>query len=401
MSNKRLLTICNYITDDGYTQFKKNRTGYGYVVGDIVKGLAKEFDERVYCYSGNYKSFEYEGCQAIDNRMTSLLKATRIEDIFAASWFVFKHFRFKKESLRVAFSYLARGKLSSLMKKSDAIHVHGSTPNLIPLIALSLKLEKRTIVTLHGLNSFSEYTKASTFIRKAEKKLLKMVTENKHLSITVLTPAAKEVLVEHIGEGFSQRVSVIPNFLNSHFFDSGDKSCKSGIKSVVYVGNLSEQKNQKSLLNTIIQNKRYYLGKVKFIFIGEICGDFSSGIAFSNNYPELVEFTGHISREKVIEYYAQSELTVLLSKAEGFGMSIIEGFCFGNPCLINSKMEIASLFDNEKFVIKVDDINDTKEVHHRLQEALNDEFSSDEIKLSARSYSAESILAKYERAINY
>jgi glycosyltransferase involved in cell wall biosynthesis len=391
----KVFTICNYVTDDDYEQFSRNKTGYGYVVGNIICGLSSIVETAVFTYSGNYNSFSYMGAEIRSNRFFDVLSKTRPLDVWRAIRFLCKQIKHKKEALRVVYSYLALGYLKRESKDFDTIHVHGCTPNLIPFIKLAVESGKNTLVTLHGLNSFSTETKASLLTRNSERLLLKLVCVYPNLSISVLTPKAKEIIVNHADIDISGKIFVIPNLLKSDFnFPNGGKD-NAGTKLVLYIGNLSEQKNQKALLNVIIKNWEYYKGKVKFLFIGEICGDFNFEVDFFKNKNDLVEFAGHIPRIELKKIYSRAHLIVLLSKVEGFGMSIIEGFAAGVPVLINKEMEIYSLIGQKEYVFSVSDIDDVLQVENKLKEALSAKVDSDTISEFSKEFNSQSIIHKY------
>lgn len=393
----KLLTISNYISDDSTPQFRRNKTGYGYIVRDIVCELSLLYDVSLFTYSGNYKFFRYKNIKVLGNEIFSCLRRSRFIDYVEGVNFLVRHRRYKKEALRVFYSYLTRGYLQREIKNNDVIHIHGCTPNLIPYVELSLNENKNTLVTLHGLNSFSNETKASDFVRKSEKKLLSLLKGNENLKISVLTPAAKELICNHLDLDMSNnQITIIPNFIES----DKKKKLENKIdintpKLILYVGNLSEQKNQKALLKTIACNLEKYKGRFKFLFIGEICDDFRREVDFFRDKIDLVEFTGHVPREEMERYYTCCSLVVLLSKVEGFGLSIIEGFSFGVPCLINRDMEISSLLDENDFIHRIDDVNNTSKVHEALEKALSEGIDKDKIISYSKRFEIKNVINNY------
>ena len=392
---KKLLTICNYITDDQFSQLTKNTTGYGYIVGDIVNGLSCKFKSTVYTYSGNFKAFKYGKSNVSNNQIKIGIANARLIDFYDSLKYLVKKLKHKKEALRVVYSYLSRGYLSKIIEANDIVHIHGCTPNLIPYIELSIGLGKKTVVTLHGLNSFSGETKATSLVRESEKGLLILLKTSRNLTLSVLTPAAKNIICKYIGEESRDKISVIPNFINSNFAPQRLERRKSLEKLVLYVGNLSIQKNQKSLLKVLRRSWKDYQGQVKFVFIGEVCDNFDEEFQFFKDKVDVVEFTGHMHRESLVDYYRKASLVVLLSKVEGFGMSIIEGFSAGVPCLINREMEISSLLEDESFITRVDNINDSKEVEAKLGFALACDTDCEEIQAYSKKYTSGAAIAAY------
>ncbi len=400
MKKLKVLTICNYLTDDDYLQFSRNKTGYGYVVSDIVSELSLVADVSVFTYSGRYKGFFYHKARILGNRIVDIVLQLSAFDVFKGAIFYLKHFTYGREALRVFYSFLSCGYVKHEIKKVDTIHVHGCTPNLIPFIKLSLNSGKRTLVTLHGLNSYSLETKASPLIKKSERRLLSMLGMYSNLYISVLTPRAKDIIVSSFGELVAHKILVIPNFIKSVFSKGELSKMENDRQLVLYVGNLSKQKNQKALLYAIKKNWSSYKGKVKFLFIGDICDRFDDEIEFFSDKKDLVEFTGHIPREQLNQLYSKANLVVLLSKVEGFGMSIIEGFAAGTPVLISEKMEIFSLIGECSFVYAVSNINDVFEIGNKLSEALTCQIDANQILEYVDRYKSSIIIDKYLQALN-
>ncbi|NMQ07932.1 glycosyltransferase [Candidatus Accumulibacter phosphatis] len=106
-------------------------------------------------------------------------------------------------------------------------------------------------------------------------------------------------------------------------------------------------------------------------FCGEVC-DASVDIYKTNDLLKgVVEFHGHVPRANLNQYYLRASLVVLLSKVEGFGMSVIEALAYGVPVLINGKMEIASMLEESDCVTLINDVNNTKEIIDKLLQAVD------------------------------
>lgn len=101
----------------------------------------------------------------------------------------------------------------------------------------------------------------------------------------------------------------------------------------LFVGNISSNKNQFQVIEAYEKIPAENKINIKVIFVGG--GNYLSlkdqikkrGV--ENNLIVI----GPVEREKLHEYYNLCDATILTSKSEGFGLSIIEGFSHGKPCL--------------------------------------------------------------------
>ncbi len=401
---KKILTVANYLTDDSIECFRRNKSGYGYVVADIVCGLSASHEVAVLLFSGSHKEFVYNKCRILDNRVLTVLAHVKVLDILGAlkELICFKWLNY--EIARIVYSRLAMGYVRNVVRSFGVVHVHGCTPNLIPHIKTALNEGVRVVVTLHGLNSFSSFTKASDLTKKSEREIFGLAKSFQNLHITVLTPAAKEMILPWVGKARSQ-VHVIPNFLREAGFPAKYKAngavsrCNDGKRVVLYVGNVSKQKNQESFLRAILENHDDLVGDYRFIFVGELCYELSlEGLEHAIT-EGFIDFRGHIARREVQDLYRKADLTVLLSRAEGFGMSVIEGFYYGVPALISKNIEISSLIGDKDFITYVQNETDSSEIFDALLMALGKEIDLQSLYEYSVNFSEKAALSKYESVL--
>ncbi len=376
----------------------RNQTGYGYLVRDISCAIAKNIPAKIFTYSGMHPETKICDLCVLENRPWKIVFKFKVIDLWDSLKYLYQVKSFSRDSLRVVYSYLVRGYLRSELQSTDVIHIHGQTPNLLPFIKLCLDSKKKVVVTLHGLNSFSKYTKASQFIRNSEIELLSFFQEYKNLNLTVLTPMAKQLIVDKFGVNIQKKIKVIPNFLSNKFIQDHKKFIPVRVKkiTIVYIGNISQQKNQEALLKTILKFYNYWkYNDYQFIFVGEITYKLNLKGLDKAVKEGVVVFTGIVSRNEVYKYYSMASLVVLLSKAEGFGLSIIEGFLYGVPALISSNIEIASIVGSKRFVYTVDEWNNLDEIFNKIHAVLDSRFDPKEIISYAKSFFEDIIIKQY------
>jgi len=393
----RVLSVANYATEDNVRVLSRNKTGYGYVVQDILAAMSKRYDVTFYSYSGNYAAFAFSGVRYLESRVVAtLVRSPKLDATWSALKFIAETRSISREVLRVCYAYYARDYIKDYISRADIIHVHGCSPNLYPVWEMAKNSDKGVVVTLHGLNSFSEHSKASLMTKECEKRFLGDFVQSRNVQLTVLTDATKEILVKYCGPSVADKIHVIPNFLTDNFFLSNSKKVESNKCNILYVGNISKQKNQVALLQAVAEHRERIGDQFKFVFCGKVC-DTSVDIYKTTDVLEgIVEFHGHVPRANLDQYYLRASLVVLLSKVEGFGMSVIEALAYGVPVLINSKMEIASMLPDSDCVTLIDDVNNTKEIIDKLFQALGKNCERKEVKRCSLRFSEASVLQLYD-----
>lgn len=98
------------------------------------------------------------------------------------------------------------------------------------------------------------------------------------------------------------------------------------------IGNISEHKNQKMLVDAYMILDENIKNKLLMIFIGNNAEELS-GYAAKNNLNGVL-FTGVIPKQEVYEYLKVADLCLMASLEEGFGMPIVEGYSFGVPAIL-------------------------------------------------------------------
>ena len=106
-------------------------------------------------------------------------------------------------------------------------------------------------------------------------------------------------------------------------------------KVILYCGRFSPEKNVEQLLNAYekIQSPKSYLALVGD---GELRGEFQEIV--KSRGLESVKFFGFQNRIDIAKFYAVSDLLVLPSKRETWGIVVNEALCFGLPVIVSDKV---------------------------------------------------------------
>lgn len=169
-----------------------------------------------------------------------------------------------------------------------------------------------------------------------------------------------------------------------------------GAKILLYVGNISTNKNQAqmvrayNLLPKEVQNETYVL------FLGrnnESGYSLDSIINETGNSQHLV-LCGNIDKEDIASYYQQADGVALLSIAEGFGLSLIEGMHFGVPCMTFTDLDAFNDIYSETSVVAIPNRSD-QTVADCMQQLLLGKWNEKAIREYSKRFEASAMADNY------
>ncbi len=239
-------------------------------------------------------------------------------------------------------------------RKYDLIHSHDWLTAQAAL-ALRKKLGIPLTVTFHS----TEYDRTSNpwdFIVNLEKEALSGADK-----IITVSNRTKEQLVRMGGD--QNKIRVIYNAVDHEKFEirNGDGSGpyehrKKGKKIVLFLGRLSEQKGPVQFLYAA---KRVLEKYPNAVFLVAGTGDMLPlliNLAIQLGIMDDVIFLGYISDEDQSKIYAMSDLYVMPSTSEPFGITALEAMSAGVPVIISKTSGVGEIV---KSALRVDfwDIN--------------------------------------------
>lgn len=212
------------------------------------------------------------------------------------------------------------------IKHYDIIHVH-LFPSLywLALATLFLRHKTKLIVTEHNTEN-----------RRRSIPLLKYVDRyiyKKYDKIIAISKGVKENLQKHLGK-HHHTICTINNGINTKLFREAIPYSKNGLsipenaKIIVQVSSFTAQKDQDTLLKTLSLLPE----EVHLLLVGD--GPLKEGkeqFAIALKINHRVHFLGY--RTDIPQLLKTSDMSVLSSNYEGFGLAIVEGMASGNPCV--------------------------------------------------------------------
>jgi glycosyltransferase involved in cell wall biosynthesis len=185
------------------------------------------------------------------------------------------------------------------------------------------------ILTIHDLNFLEEKSekKAKKYLEKLQKNV------NKASALTCISAFTKNTLLQHINTK-NKAIYVIHNGVKLNYYDSHQKpTIPIKDKFLFSISVFKKKKNFESIVSMMKHLPEYQL---------VIAGNHET--KYGEKIKELIKklgleqqiiLTGKISDEDKYWYYKNCEAFLFPSKAEGFGMPIIEAMNLGKPVFLS------------------------------------------------------------------
>lgn len=286
-------------------------------------------------------------------------------------------------------------------EKLDILHVHYAMPHAIcAILARDIaEHDVKIVTTLHGTD---------ITVLGIDRSLTKMIKHGIEQSDAVtgvshsLVGQTKEML--HV----SKEIDVIYNFVDEleyHYKANKDLKAQYKIKEdekiIVHISNFRKVKRVQDVIYTF--EKVVKKVPVKLMLIGD--GPEYGEIHQLVNQLGLTEHVLFLGKQKnIAELLSISDLKLLLSEKESFGLVLLEAMACGVPCIGTNIGGIPEVIvDKENgFITNVGDIDAIAEKSIQLltDESLWSEFSGHAKEHVHKNFSAEKILNQYELTYN-
>lgn len=286
------------------------------------------------------------------------------------------------------------------------VHIHGCGFFTEIWMQVCRRLNQKFIVTLHGLNSFSDTVHLNAAGKQYERDFLQLVAKGE-IPITVISSGMKHIIEKTYGVKDCPNIKVV---CNSFSFDG---NLNSRIKDVIgggirelynippdgkillYVGNISVNKNQQQMVEAYALLPDYIRNKTWVLF----CGRPSQGGSFErtvkeSSFADHLVLCGNVPKETIADYYREADGVALLSVAEGFGLSLIEGMHFGVPCAMFKDMDAFEDIYDSCAVVPIEDRDNTS-VASAVERLLETSWDKKAIKEYAQKFNNDSMAKNY------
>ena len=390
-----IVTGCVYAQNCNRTSF----TGLDYVVGEIAEKVGEKCEVTVYTMTPYPESSRIRNAKIISYNPLKLIKYLSIKDFKNYISITLRFSDSVKSKIKNLRAYLVAKDIENYCqrKKIDIVHIQGATFASCIVAAAVAKCNIPILFTLHGLISFG--TPGITKLDKMSERALIKVLKKECCVFTTVSQGVKDIIC-NFQKMKKEKIIVVNNAVNFPDVDSHYNFLKhyniGSRKIIISVGSVSENKNQMQLIRAYEMLPKLYRERFVVFLVGK---DESLGIVPAyikeHNLEDSVFLCGFLKKEELREIYEAAEFNVMLSRSEGFGLSMIEASYFGIPTLTFKDLDAVKDIYRSDSMLLMDNRKDATVVSG-LIEMINSNWSSECIKKSAERFNTE-IYLEYTR----
>ena len=262
--------------------------------------------------------------------------------------------------------------------------------NNVPLIHYALPLilpAIRPVVVLHS-DDLRFYKTAALFSRR----IFRWVAPTVRLA---------QRCQDHLFAELKTRVRIIPHGVRTDNFYQNQTKTKFSERHIIFIGYLAENKGA-DLLPDIMQRLLDYFPKTKLILIG--VGPLRTQLEKRFREQKIIDrckFLGRVNHNEAAKQLRESDILLLPTRIEGFGLTIVEAMLSGTVPIVSRLKGITDniIHDNVTgFLVEPDDVKGFAEsIIYLLKNPERLKAMSDKTVFSAaKDYSASRMIDDYE-----
>lgn len=280
--------------------------------------------------------------------------------------------------------------MRKILKKVNLIHLNIFPANYLALLSI-IFCNSKIVITEHAIESKRKKYK---FFKVIDKYFL----YRKAKKVVAVSQICKKKLDDWL-EGVKD-IEVIYNGVNIEYFRNGISLRENFIpkitkkdKIICMVSRLHKDKDH----ITVIKALKKLPENIKCIFVGE--GPEREKIENLIKEMELKNRVFLVGDQKnVRDYLKTSDLGILSSKAEGFGLTLIETLASGRLIIGSNVSGISEILDEKELLFEYKNVNDlVQKIENILIKNKNVEYLEEKMKKKLELYTLERMLKKYEK----
>lgn len=253
-------------------------------------------------------------------------------------------------------------KIIPFLKKYDIVHVHLFPSLYWVAIAKMISLSKVKLI-------FTEHNTSNNRMNKFIWRLLDNCIYSKYSKITSITEEVQTAIKNHLQFRNRHLFSVIQNGVNLSSFEyltiQKYKNINEGEKIIiVQISSFRKQKDQRTLIKALT----FLPANVILNLVGDgklklDCENLAADLGLT----ERVNFLG--IRSDIPQLLVESDIVVLSSHYEGFGLAAVEGMAAGKPLIASDVPGLNSVVKGAGLLFPV---GDEKSLADQIQKILSD-----------------------------
>lgn len=388
----RILEVIGYTYDKRFPELAISKCGLSIVANDIVEGLSKNNEVYLLTHArtDGYE-LEYTICR---HTWKDFITNLTVLDVLHAVKAFFMESGTIKERIMKVYRMMDVGSFRKIVRtiRPDIIHIHGAGFDTRPYIEACMKNNWKFFLTLHG-DGYSIPETDRRLCKYEESVIRRMIS--KHWYISTVSSGTKRSLVRRLDIG-TEESNMIEVVLN------GTKRVKlmpkedHSERNIICVGNIKNNKNQVQVIEAISLMPKEYQRFVHLYLCGAVYDNIN--IADISNmclFPQNIHHLGFLTKEELDLVWQKSDINVVASKVEGFGLSIIEGFMRGIPTVTFSDLDAVIDLYSDKAMITVDS-RSADELAKGIMRAFEKKWDSREIVNWGERFNLDKTVEDYE-----
>lgn len=209
----KVLMLTPYVTINSRREFSRNKTGFGYMVYDIARSVAELATVDVLASDTRGKGFVQDGIKFLDRGFGLFLRHMLgcLSPLLVLR--LWKKYRMSRGAfVRLLYYWLISGYYLNTISRGgyDVVHIHGCSFATELWMELCRRCRQGYIVTLHGLNSFSDTVRMEKAGKQYERDFLQRVADGE-FPITVISSGMKRIIEQTYGKQECKNISVVCN----------------------------------------------------------------------------------------------------------------------------------------------------------------------------------------------
>lgn len=354
-----ILFLSHSIYNSEISEFTRNKTGLGMMVREIIENISS-LDEPYLLTHAIIKEGKMNNTNIISHTWKNIFCGFSLDYFLMGIHYSLKFKQKFKERLRYIYYYLDAGYIRSIIKKlkPDIVHIHGIRYTTKPYIDVCRELKVPFLVTLHGLIGLNDSVIVAQHEKRLEIDFLK-ISEKENIPITVISSGIKKRIMKKYGIRPAQNITVINNGTNSvkgdnYFINIRSKYNIEKSKIIILcIGNISIRKNQMQVVEAFHSLSVEWKEKIVVLFLGNP----SSSVQLEERINDLgykcqLICCGFVEEKDIPSYYNEADYNIVASLDEGFGLSIIESFMYGNPTVTFENLDaVPDLYDEKAMIL--------------------------------------------------
>lgn len=345
----RVLIATPYFYDPSHKEFTSTSSGFGYMVKDILDAVAKHDD--IFVFTHQFTDGYKDNYSVVKHNKLDVVKRLRLRDLISGIRDAIRNNEDINTRLHYLYYQINKGAFIRTICElnPEVVHIHGLTYQTKPFVEACNELKIKYIVTLHGLNGINETVILPDVEKIYEKDALTELNKN-GIPVTVIsTGILKKIKIIYKIDISNIRVILNGTNLQPHHFTGINREKF----EIVCIGSISFHKNQTQLIDSIINLDENYKKNMHISFFGTDSDNINLGKYIKDSgLEDIAEYKGFVPRNQLANVWKKADLNVVMSKEEGFGLSIIEGFMYGVPTASFSDLDaIADLYNEEAIVL--------------------------------------------------